>query len=148
MSEYFWGRIEIGGDLPRQELSRFCRALGAGSEIDLLRFKEDGRHVIREEGEAPYGQFEELETTCRELGLPYIRRSDGKYEFSPEIVFWQPGMLGPHTVITDHDGKMQVSMDDARAIRDALVANDIPSACFVADRIVVDLPSLPPFRVV
>jgi len=69
-------------------------------------------------------------------------------EFSPEIVFWQPSMSEPYHVITDHDGNMNVSMDAVRAIRDALVANDIPQACYLADRAVVDLPSLPPFRVV
>ena len=57
-------------------------------------------------------------------------------------------MSEPYHVITDHDGNMQVSMDAVRAIRDALVANDIPQACYLADRAVVDLPSLPPFLVV
>ncbi|MBT3381185.1 MAG: hypothetical protein HN742_11225 [Lentisphaerae bacterium] len=147
MADYFWGRIEIGGDLRRQHLPRFCQAVGADDEFDLLRFIEDG-HIVLDNCEARYGQFEELEDACREIGLPYTRQSDGKYEFSPEVVFWQPGMTGAYTVITDHDHNMQVSMDDVRAIRDALVGNDIPSACFLADKAIVDLPALPPFQVV
>ena len=43
---------------------------------------------------------------------------------------------------------MQVSLDDVHAMRDTLVTNDIPNACFLADKAVVDLPELPPFRVV
>ena len=147
MADHFWGRIQIGGDLRKQDLPRFCEELGAVDEFDLLRFMEDG-HIVRDDCEARYGQLEELEDACREIGLPYIRQSDGKYEFSPEIVFWQPSMSGPYHVTTDHDGNMHVSMDAVGAIRDALVANDIPHACYLADRAVVDLPSLPPFRVV
>ncbi len=146
MADYFWGRIEIGGVLRRKDLLQFCQAVGATDEFELLRSVEDG-HVVLDDCEARYGQFEELEDVCREVGLPYVRHSDGKYEFSPEIVFWQPGMEGAYAVITDHDHNMQVSMDDVRAIRDALVANDIPNACFLADRAVVDLPELPPFSV-
>ena len=145
MADHFWGRIQIGGDLRKDGVRRFCEALGAEDEFELLRFMEDG-HIVRDDCEARYGQFEELEDACRELGLSYVRQSDGKYEFSPEIVFWQPGMSGAYAVITDHDHNMQVSMDDVRAIRDSLVANDIPNACFLADKAVVDLPDLPPFR--
>ena len=147
MAEYFWGRIEIGGDLRRTDLPKFCEAIGARDEFELLRYEEDG-HVVCDDCEARYGQFEELEDACREVGLSYIRHSDGKYEFSPEIVFWQPGMSGACGVITDHDHDMQVRMDDVRVIRDALVANDIPTACFLADKAVIDLPALPPFRMV
>ena len=146
MADYFWGRIEIGGDLRKQDVPRFCRDARI-EECDVAEHVENG-HFVRDDCEACYGQFEELEDLCRELGLPYIRQSDGKYEFSPEIVFWQPCMREPYHVVTDHDGNMQVSMDAVRAIRDALVANNIPNACYLADRVVVDLPPLPPFRVV
>ena len=146
MADYFWGRIEIGGELRKQDLPRFCQEARI-DECDLAEHMED-EHFVREDCEACYGQFEELEDLCRALGLPYIRQSDGRYEFSPEIVFWQPAMSEPYHVTTDHEGNMQVSMETARAIRDALVANNIPNACYLADRAVVDLPSLPPFRVV
>ena len=147
MSEHFWGRIEVGGRLQRGNLSRFCAALGI-EEGDLHNTIEDG-HFVFERGDAAYGQFEELEQLCRELGLPYRRQSDGKYEFSPEVVFWHPGMNGPCHVTTDHTGNMQVAMDEVRKIRDTLlVDNNIPAACVLLDKAVVELPELPPFRVV
>jgi len=145
MSEHFRGRIEVGGELHSADSPRFSSALGIG-EGDVSSFIDNG-HFVFVDGDASYGQFEELEQLCRELGLPYRRQSDGKYEFSPEIVFWQRGMTGPYQVITDQSGNMQVGMEKLRAIRDALVASNIPEACFLADRAVVDLPELPPFRV-
>jgi len=146
MGEYYWGRVEIGGDLRRQDLPRFCRELGATDEHDLPRFTEDG-HIVLEDCDASYGQFTEVEDTCRELGLPYIRQSDGKYEFSPEIVFWQPGMQGAYAVITDHDHNMQVAMDEVREIRDLVRAGNAAEALCRLEAVVVDLPNLPPFRV-
>ena len=147
MADYFWGRIEIGGDLRKENVPKFCEALGAADEFDLLRFMED-EHVVRDDCEARYGQFEELEDVCREIGLPYIRRSDGKYEFSPEIVFWVPAMEGPDATITDHDGNMQVAMDEVRKIRDLLRAEKVEEALGQLESAVADLPSLPPFQAV
>lgn len=144
MSDRFWGKIKIGGDLKRVDLSKFCDALEVQGALDKLRLLEDG-NVVPEDDEATYGQFEDLEDTCRELGLPYCRCSDGKYGYTPEIVFWQPGMDCQCSVLTDHAHNMQVSMADVRAIRDALVADDIPNAFYLADRAVVDVPELPPF---
>lgn len=145
MADYFWGRIQIGGELRRQDLPRLCREARIG-ECDLAEHMEDG-HFVRDDGEARYGQFEELEDLCRELGLPYIRQSDGKYEFSPEIVFWVPGMEGPNAIITDHDGNMQVAMDDARRIRDSLREGSLAEALALAERAAVELPVLPQFRI-
>ncbi len=147
MADYFWGRIQIGGNLRRVHSAQFCRVFGTDSERGLLDHMENDQ-LVKVESEARFGQFEELETLCRGFWLPYIRQSDGKYECSPEIVFWEPGMIAPCRVITDHDGNMQVDMDTVRAIRDALAANEILAARCLADRAMVELPSLPPFRVV
>lgn len=147
MADYFWGRIQIGGDLRRQNLPRFCEALGADDEFDLLRYMEDG-YVVKDDCEAGYGQFQELEDTCREIGLPYIRQSDGKYEYSPEFVFWVPGMEGADAIITDHDSNMQVAMDEVHEIRDLVRAGNVTEALRRLESIVVDLPSLPPFRAI
>ena len=145
MSDRFWGQIQIGGNLRAVDTPVFCRM--AGVDESNIPDAIEGEHLVIENPDAPYGQFGELEGLCRELGLPYVRQSDGKYEFSPEIVFWRPGMNGPYHVTTDHAGNMQVAMDDVLKIRDALVAGDIPRAAFLADRAVVDLPEVPPFRI-
>jgi len=146
MADYFYGCITVGGDLRAVDLPRFCGTL-ASAPFDVSEHIRNGFFEI-DRDDARYGQFEEFEELCRELGLSYIRQSDGKYEFSPEIAFWKPGMSGPYRVITDHNGNMLVTMPTVRQIRDALVAHNIPEACFLADRAVVDLPELPPFRLV
>lgn len=147
MADYFWGKIVIGGDLHRQDLPQFCEAIGAEDEFELPLYTED-EHIVRDDSEACYGQYEELEDLCREIGLPYTRQSDGKYEFSPEIVLWLPGMDEPRHVVTDHDGSMQIAMDDVRELRDLLRAGDLAKALSLAEEVVVDLPPLPPFRIV
>ena len=144
MADYFYGRIEVGGRLRAADIPAFCQAAGIPTHA-LTECLEDGQFVL-EENDARYGQFEELEELCRELGLPYRRQSDGKYEFSPEIAFWMPGMDGADGIITDHDGNMQVAMQCVRAIRDALREGRTAEALGLAEQVVVDLPELPPFE--
>ena len=146
MADYFWGRIEIGGDLHQADLSRFCTAARV-EPFDIPELFEEGRLALENE-QASYGQFDELEDLCRELGLPYIRRSDGRYEFSPETVFWVPGMEGADAIITDHEGNMQVAMDDVRRIRNSLRDGKLAEALALAEQAVVDLPVLPRFRII
>ena len=146
MADYFWGRIEIGGDLHQTDLSRFCTAARI-EPFDVPELLEEGRLALENE-QASCGQFDELEDLCRELGLPYVRRSDGKYEFSPEIVFWVPGMEGPDAIIADHEGNMQVAMDDVQGIRDSLREGNLTEALALAEQTVVELPVLPRFRII
>ena len=146
MADHFWGRIEIGGCLHRQHLPELLKALGADDESDLPRYTEDG-HVVRDDPEARGGRFEELEDTCRDLGLPYVRQSDGKYEFSPEIVWWQPGMDGPDAVITDHGGCPMVPMEEISEALDLLRAGNAAEALGRLEYAVTEPPTVPPFAI-
>ena len=145
MADRFWGRITIGGSLRRNDMDRFCREAEIRTD-EIADFIEDGRFV-REDGEARYGRFEDLEKLCRELGLPYIRQSDGRYEYSPEYSFWTPGMDSPVSVLLDHGANMTAAMDDVRAALAVLREGDAARAEEMLVGLVVDLPELPEFRV-
>jgi len=146
MADYFWGCIEIGGDLEPQHVTRFSQEAQINPE-ELPEHLEDG-HFVVDDSEARYGLFEELEDLCQELGLPYTRQSDGMYDFSPEIVYWQPGMSGADHVLTDHDSNPVVDMDRVREIRDALRNGQHAEALKLADAAVVEFPEIPLFRLV
>ena len=146
MSDNFWGKIEIGGKLSRKDLPRFFEAAGIG-EQEVIESAEEGTFV-REDDAARYGEFDGLESLCQELGLPYIRWSEGKYEFSPEVSFWIPGMSGPDTSITDNSNNIVVDVRVVKEIRDALRENRDVDALEIAEKNFVELPVLPPFQIV
>jgi hypothetical protein len=147
MSDRYSARIEIGGELPRQHLPRFCRLFDVGDENALLKRVTDGRLVL-EDAQAAWGEFYELETTCRDLDLPYRRHSDGYWEQPPQRVFWQPGMEGPESVTTHSDGGMLVSMDVLRETRDHLRAGNTTAALALLEETIIEVPELPVFRLV
>ncbi|MBT3380732.1 MAG: hypothetical protein HN742_26870 [Lentisphaerae bacterium] len=145
MADHYYARIKIGGTLRADDVSRFCAALGIHPG-DVNGRISNGCFVF-ENDEASYGRFEELEDLCRELELTFVRESDGKYGFSAEVVFWAPGMDEAGQALADHDNNLQVDMEDVRAIREALRADDIPEARHLCERVVVDLPEFPLFRI-
>jgi hypothetical protein len=147
MSDRYNARIEIGGDLPRQHLPRFCRLFGAGDEEALLARVADG-HLVLEDEQAAWGEFFELETVCRDLGLPYRRRSEGYWEQPPQLAFWQPGMEEAESVTTDSGGGILISMDTLREARDHLRASNAASALALLEETVIEVPELPAFRLV
>jgi hypothetical protein len=147
MSDHYYASIRIGGDLPRQHLPRFCRLFDVSDEEALLE-RVDGGHLVLEDAQAAWGEFYELETTCRDLDLPYRRHSDGYWEQPPQLVFWQPGMEGPESVTTDSDGDMLVSMNVLREARDHLRAGRAAEALALLEETVIEVPELPEFRVV
>ena len=147
MSDHYSARIEIGGELPRQHLPRICRLLEVDDEEALMARVAAGRLVLHDE-QAAWGEFYELESTCRDLDLPYRRHSEGYWEHPPQLVFWQPGMEEPESVTTDSDGAMQASMDTLCEARDHLRAGEVAAALALLEETVVEVPELPVFRLV
>jgi hypothetical protein len=147
MSDHYYASIRIGGDLPRQHLPRMCRLLDVSDEEALMANVADG-HLVLEDAQAAWGEFYELESTCRDLDLPYIRQSEGYWDCPPQVAFWQPGMDGPESVTTDSDGDMLVSMDVLREARDHLRAGRAAEALALLEETVIEVPDLPVFRVV
>lgn len=65
------------------------------SPKDIPGELDDKNQLVCTDSEASYGEFEELEELCRELGLSYDRWSDAKYEFEACMSIWRPGMERP-----------------------------------------------------
>jgi hypothetical protein len=55
--------------------------------------------------EAAWGasQFEELRTSLRDLGVPYVCWDDGKYDACGMTYKWAPGMTAEYEVMNDGD---------------------------------------------
>lgn len=149
MSDHYYARIRIGGGLPRQHVARLCALLGAdGDDLETFLGRVEAGCLRHEDSQAAGGAFEELEQACRELGLPYVRESDGCWETLPEVVFWQPGLAEPQTLIADGDGNPLAPMEALIGTRGLLHAGRVAAALALLKRTVVEVPELPPFRLV
>jgi hypothetical protein len=146
MPDRYSARIEIGSELPRQHLPRFCRLFEVSDESALLERVAEGRLVLEDE-QAAWGEFYELESVCRDLDLPYQRHSDGYWDCRPQLVFWRPGMEEPQSVTTDSDGGVQAPMDTLREARDLMKAGKAAEALALLDEAIIEVSELPPFRI-
>ena len=144
MSDRFWGRIEIGGKLLQEHFRQFCRVADVKAEEFENHIEEE--HFVLDENERPLGEFRDMEELCRDLGLPYVRQSDGMYEYSPESVFWTPELEEIESIILDHSGEMQTAMHVLRSIRESFLAGRMDEVTELLDRHIIDLPELPPFQ--
>ena len=145
MADRFWACIEIGGRLRQADVPRFCKEARI-DPCDLPEYLQEGRFVL-ENSEAAYGRFEDLEDLCQELGLAYRRQSDGKYEFTPEIVAWRPGLEEPDCVLTDHMGDPVIALGSVRKIYDALKAGHQQEALALAVEALAEPAKPPPLEI-
>jgi len=109
MSEHLSAEIWIGGNIPESLVPELCAAItaegvalewGEGSFApktvqDLntsLRENDQGERLLWLcDEQASWGSFESLERFLREHGVAYSRRSEGRYEYDPELVEYRPG---------------------------------------------------------
>lgn len=145
MPDRYWACIKIGGGLPECEVQSFCEIADIRPE-DITKHIEDGLFVL-EGSQQPYGEFPELEDFCEQHDLPYIRQSDGGYEWPPEKSFWTPETRKIETVLLDSYGEMQVPMKVLRSLRESLDSERIDEVNDLLDRYIVDLPELPAFEI-
>lgn len=101
MSDRMYGKIEIGGTIsdPKvvEGLDEALRYEGLidGTQIlenpDSMKEAYDGYTISFEDYESTGGQFSNLEEYLEDNNIPFIRKSDAKYEYSPEIKISLPG---------------------------------------------------------
>lgn len=162
MADYFWGEIEIGGPVPRSVVPRlldFAREPATGYTDDELttanlpklfrEFDATKGYLHLEDPDARYGQFEGLETFLREANIGYNRRSDGKYEFTPEEARFRPGMDGPTFRLMSHEQNPLVDLHEVEHARQLLEAGQASEALAKLREVVgPDVPELPPLEIV
>jgi len=104
MADRMAGEIWIGSKLARSLLAELPisdlwldwdhNRLQSSTEADILAARDGDGLLHFADDEAAYGEFQELEGWLREHKIPYRRHSDGKYEFTPELVEFRPDLKG------------------------------------------------------
>jgi hypothetical protein len=141
MADRMAAEIWLGGKLPRSLLEEFpisglClnwdnARLLSSEEADILAARDEDGLLHFADAEAAWGEFQELEAWLREHNLPFRRRSEGKYEHSPELVEFRPDLKGKRNrdvyTFTSPEGAPVVSVSEVEAITNRM-------AKLVADR--------------
>ncbi len=105
MADRMAAEIWIGGPIPEPLVEALCghirdEALSldygeasfeprAAEELLEAAAENDGLLRLCDD-EVAYGEFTDLEPWLQEHGIPYTRRSDGKYEHDPVVVEFRP----------------------------------------------------------
>jgi hypothetical protein len=136
MSDYVAARIRIGGRIPVTLVPELCTVITGqhaslewgdarfrpNSAEDLLeaRREEDGVRLLwLYDDQARWGRFDNLEQFLQTHGIPFSRRSDGKYEYDPEIVEYRPE-YGSFSMLTNRDGEPVVPVSKLATVESAL----------------------------
>ena len=129
MADHMSAYIEIGGYLPAGKLSyvaqQFARQGGPDwgayyvsdqhrVQSDLKTASSQVRVFLLYDEEAPWGQFEDVESICRELDLSYRRHCCAKYEHDAMWHWWQPAMNEPDCCSASQEGAVLIGADELR----------------------------------
>ena len=106
MSDWFAGKITIGGKLSRRKVQGLAKAViedGAGPDGDC-KFPDEAHVVFAIENaaiegtafevmddEARYGEFEAIEDFCQENHIPFICRSEAFGEYEAQMGVYDGG---------------------------------------------------------
>ena len=164
MSDRFPGLVEIGGPIPRwlvpPLLARVQAAglrwnwcedeVAANTPEELLEElrQHDSPVLSVGDDEALGGMFESLEEFLVEQGIAFDRRSDAKYEYDGEIVFFRLGMKRPGWCLATQDGEPTIRLDDLQPIRGLFQAGNHGAALTELDALLDRIPPLPPLTIV
>ena len=161
MSERYAANIVIGGSLPKIRLPELLEVvqetdvsiewgdapLNPQSEQELLTALDEGQLWFCDD-QALNGEFPELETACRELGLSYTRQSEGHCQ-DAEVVDWRPDMEEPLVRVGSNAGDATfVPTEEVRKALTHLESNHIGRARELLRKLCPDIPELPPFKIV
>ena len=94
--------------------------LKSSSETDILATRNENGLLHFAEVEAAWGEFQDLEGWLREHRLPFRRRSEGKYEYAPELVEHRPDLKGRRNrevyALTSPEGKPMLFVSEVAPI--------------------------------
>lgn len=82
-------------------------------------------------------EFEQLEDTCREIGLPYVRTVDGDDGSDGFALWWMPGMDGTERCDVNSQEEPIVTVSDVVEAKAAGTLDDLIARSSV--------PTIPPF---
>ena len=118
MSDCFWARIQIGGQIKESEIPGFMNAI-VEDDIFIENITENYTENIEdlkkyislnaegifevEEGEALKGEFRTLEKWCKDTNHPFIRENDSYSDYEAELVWWTPDKEGSYLLSNNGD---------------------------------------------
>lgn len=162
MSERYAASIKIGGEIRQGHLATLLDAITKASichewgeppfepksaEDLVAAIRED--HLFLCDDQTRYGEFPELETACRELGLSYTRWCEGYCEYDAEVVDWRPGMNEPFCRTGSNSGNATfVPTKEVRKALKHLERNHIGRARELLRKLCPDIPEPPPFTII
>ena len=166
MADRFPGEIRIGGTLrvADHDPNDIDLFLGQCSEqptewgesgqrgaltLDTISqvIDEDTGFIIFRDDQACYGEFEELEERCRQLGLSYDRTSDARYEYDGELVRWRPGMDQPLVENATQSGHALIDRERVQACMAIFQSGRVDDGIKALQDLVPEVAPLPPFSV-
>ena len=139
MSERLAAEIQIGSKVRRRVAEVLCSVIAAErvslewgdvpfepkTVDDLLaaRFDNgDGLLTLRlYDDQASWGEFDGLEHFLHEHKIPFVRHTEGKYDYDPEVVAFHPA-CGLVQELTDHNRNPIVQASAVKPIADKLTA--------------------------
>lgn len=162
MSERYAANIKIGGKIMRKNLAplldaitKTCASNEWGEPPFAPKSAKDLRDAIRDghlflcDDQTRAGEFPELETACRELGLSFNRWSEGYCECDSEVVDWRPGMTEPLVRTGSNAGHdTYVPEDEVRKALKHLESSHIGRARELLRKLCPDIDELPPFKII
>ncbi len=128
MADRMAAEIWIGGPIPEPLVEALCGhirdealSLDYGEASfephdaeELLRGAAENDGLLRLcDDEVAWGEFRDLEGWLQEHGIPYTRRSDGKYEHDPVVVEFRPEE-GLHEMVADKALRPVIPVSEVR----------------------------------
>ena len=162
MSSRFCASIRIGGQIKRSKVEPLLKVIREAAVSlewgDAPFLPQNADELMEARGEswlrlcdeqASYGEFPELEATCRKLGLSYSRHGEASFDCDAELADWRPEMRiarSPGSNINSVD--TYVPIDAVRKALRFLEAGQSGKAIHALQQLCPDIPELPPFEVV
>jgi hypothetical protein len=150
VSDRFFGAIEVGGDVTRDQQDGMVEVERA---VRRAVVSPGGTLQVTDEL-AEYGRFSALEAYLIEQGIPFDGHSGSYGEFDAEEYSFRPGMSEPLEASADADGVVMADATEVLSyIRLGLTEDRIPSPADGGDVGLAlvrlrEASPLPPFRIV
>jgi len=137
MSERIAAEIQIGGKVRRSVADELCcvivtegvslewgdRPFEPRTVDDLLAARVDNGDGVLTlrlyDDQAPWGELDDLEEFLREKKIPFVRYTEGKYDYDPEAVAFHPSCGLIHW-LTDHNRNATIQAAALKPMADSL----------------------------
>lgn len=166
MGEHFPAQIDIGGDVPRRLIPELIQAICDDGlhdpddeslrcefvdEYDMLEYiaDMDVEYLRMADYQASYGDLPHVREFLVRHQIPFDLLSDHHHEFDGQLIQYRAGWSDTRVDDASANGAVMVPRAAVQRALELLTAGQ-PEACLLQLRGLagVDIPDLPPFRIV